>query len=428
LYCIREKKGYLRPGREMMNNNKFWLKTGILNIFVVICVLASNPSSAMAGHSPEDFYERYIGKSVDVDGYPASQPYQCYDLWAQFVMDEYGTSEPIVIGPTGCAEDIWYNFDGLGLDKYFKKVKGSPRDGDWVIYDWSENSSYSHVAMFREDNGDGTITVLHQNYLGQPEVTQDAMTTNYIVGYIRPKIYDGDYDDEEEVGDVTLSVSDTEITVGETITFSFSATGAETFTIRIYKDDTRIESKDCGRRTYYTREFSEPGEYYAYVKAYNDNDSARSQEVSFKVVPDAIETEPSPEITSDPPEVSGEEISSGARPVSVTVNGVPIAFDQPPIISNGRTLVPMRAIFEALETTVDWHVGKQMITAKKDDTTIMISIGSNLATVNEKEYRLDVPPQLINNRTLIPVRFISESLGAEVAWSIKTQTVLISMN
>ena len=327
-----------------------WTYLGILNIIVAGIILAFSPSHALAKASPEKFYERYIGKSVDVDGYPLSQPYQCYDLWAQFVMDEYGTESPIVIGPSGCAEDIWYNFDGLGLDKFFKKVRGRPRDGDWVIYDWSENSSYSHVGMFREDNGDGTITILHQNYLGQPEVTQDRMTTNYIVGYIRPLIYSGDYE-------------------------PLPSRGAESRDVPVSE-----ESQD----------------------------------------PDT-ETEP------NPPDTKDDQVPVPAvRPVSVTVNGVPLTFDQPPIIANGRTMVPMRAIFEALETTVDWQVGKQTVTATKDETTIIITIGSSLAFVNGREHSLDVPPQLVNNRTLVPVRFISESLGAQVDWVISSQTVAIN--
>lgn len=400
----------------------------LLYAAVVMLCFAICPSSALAVTSPDEFYDKYIGESVDVDDYPASQPYQCYDLWAQFVMDEYGTTTPIIIGPTGYPRDIWNNFDGLGLGAYFTKVTGSPQDGDWVIYDCP---AFSHVGMFRSDNGDGTIMILHQNYHGQREVTQDRFTDSYILGYIRPNIY---IDGTREVElNPTISINKKEISPGETVTFNFTAANASRFVIRIYQDDTRIEKKDCGSKTSYTRSFSDPGEYSAYVTAYNADQSEKSRRIDFTVVPEpeapGVE-EPEP---SDP---NHEAVSDGTgndglpetKPITVTVNGAPVIFDQLPIICQGRAMVPMRAIFQALGAEVDWEVGQQKVTATKDETTIIVKIGETQATVNGGEKTLDVPAQIINNRTLVPVRFISESLGADVDWVIKSQTVMISMN
>jgi hypothetical protein len=151
------------------------------------------------------------------------------------------------------------------------------------------------------------------------------------------------------------------------------------------------------------------------VIASDKNGSTRSKKVSFVVVPE--NTNPLPN--------RGDDIVE-YRPISVTINGTPVVFDQYPVITGGRTMVPMRAIFEALETEVKWEVGKEMVTATKDDTTIVVKVGSNLATVNGREIPLEVPALMLNNRTLVPVRFISESLGAEVDWIIKTQTVSIN--
>lgn len=419
----------------------------LCSVVLAMCLMAV-PAGARGVLSPEEFYEEYIDESVDVDGYPAHQPYQCYDLWAQFVMDQYGTKYPIVI--SGCAREIWYNFEGLGLDEYFTKVEGKPRDGDWAIWCWSDNSSYSHVGMFRKDHGNGYVTVLHQNFLGQDWVSQDKLSDEKIVGYIRPIVYEDGYEkrDEKEkmkeVGDVDFSLSEREVKVGEEVTFEFYANGATSYTVKIYKDDSRIDNKDCGRKKAYTRSFSEPGDYYAFVKASNEDDFANSRKISFQVVPKPREDEPSrggpitrdtgiEDTSPEPAQIPGTGVPSdassmgvAARPVSVTVNGSLLAFDQAPVVSNGRTMVPMRAIFEALEATVDWEIGKQRVTAKRDDTTIVITVGSNLALVNGKEFALDVPPQLVNNRTLVPVRFISESLGAQVDWVISSQTVAIN--
>ena len=120
------------------------------------------------------------------------------------------------------------------------------------------------------------------------------------------------------------------------------------------------------------------------------------------------------------------EEESVAKPIAVTVNGTTVVFDQPPVILKGRTMVPLRAILEALGTQVNWDAEKQTVTATKGAVTIIVEIGSKQATVNGAVKTLDVPALIIKNRTMVPVRFISESLGAEVNWDGKSQTVKIN--
>jgi len=112
--------------------------------------------------------------------------------------------------------------------------------------------------------------------------------------------------------------------------------------------------------------------------------------------------------------------------ITVTLNGVPIQFDQSPIIENGRTLVPLRAIFEAMGATVDWNGSTQIITVTMKSTTITMRIGNNIMTKNGQNLTLDVPPEIVNDRTLVPVRAIAESFGAIVNWDGDTKTVIIS--
>ncbi len=100
--------------------------------------------------------------------------------------------------------------------------------------------------------------------------------------------------------------------------------------------------------------------------------------------------------------------------IKVLVNGVEIKTDQPPIIRNGRTLVPLRAIFEALNAKVEYEEGTRKITATRGNTRIVLYIGFNQALVNNKQVTLDVPSQVVNGRTLVPVRFVSEALGDRV--------------
>jgi len=116
----------------------------------------------------------------------------------------------------------------------------------------------------------------------------------------------------------------------------------------------------------------------------------------------------------------------GAPKIKVFLNGKRIRFDQPPIIQDGRTLVPLRAIFEAMEATVEWDDKTKTVTAKKGDTTIVMTIGNKTMKKNGEEIVLDVPPQIVNGRTLVPARAVAESFGAEVGWDGSTRTVTIT--
>lgn len=118
--------------------------------------------------------------------------------------------------------------------------------------------------------------------------------------------------------------------------------------------------------------------------------------------------------------------------VTVTLNGNPIEFDVPAQIIEDRTMVPMRKIFESLGATVDWIEEQQGIVAIKDSKIIVLKIGSDLMVVTDimtgtqEGITLDVPPQIIDGRTLVPVRAISESLGVAVGWIAETQTVVLT--
>lgn len=113
--------------------------------------------------------------------------------------------------------------------------------------------------------------------------------------------------------------------------------------------------------------------------------------------------------------------------ISVLLNGAVVDFqDQQPVNKDGRVLVPVNAIFSALGAEVTWDQATKKITAVKGSTTIIMTIGSKTATINGQALTLDVPAQIIGNRTLVPVRFISEGLGLDVLWNAAAQTVTAS--
>lgn len=112
--------------------------------------------------------------------------------------------------------------------------------------------------------------------------------------------------------------------------------------------------------------------------------------------------------------------------IKVMLDGSYLSFDVPPTIIDGRTLVPMRAIFQALGATIQWDEATSTVTGKKGDTTVILQINSANAIVNGKTIELSVPATIVQDKTMVPARFISESLEAAVGWDEPTQTVLIA--
>lgn len=103
--------------------------------------------------------------------------------------------------------------------------------------------------------------------------------------------------------------------------------------------------------------------------------------------------------------------------ITVYVDGEQLNFDQPPIIQDDRTLVPMRKIFEALDAEVVWDEPSQTVMAVHQTDVILFRIGeAGLYKNGQLAYTMAVPAQIINDRTLVPLRAVAESLGADVAW------------
>ncbi|OEH86851.1 hypothetical protein BHU72_00875 [Desulfuribacillus stibiiarsenatis] len=111
--------------------------------------------------------------------------------------------------------------------------------------------------------------------------------------------------------------------------------------------------------------------------------------------------------------------------VTVHVNGNKITFDQEPVIVSGRTLVPLRAIFESLGASLNWNEQTKTITATKGADKIILKVGNLVATVNNKQTQLEVEPIVVNGRTLVPARFIAESFGMVVGWDASTRKISI---
>lgn len=119
-------------------------------------------------------------------------------------------------------------------------------------------------------------------------------------------------------------------------------------------------------------------------------------------------------------------LTAYAGNIKVLLNDTELTFDQPPVIENGRTLVPMRAIFETIGAKVYWDGEKQTITALYGTKLVEMVIDSDTAYIDGTATKLDVPPKIISGRTLVPLRFVAEALNCSVEWEGNTQTVVIS--
>lgn len=120
--------------------------------------------------------------------------------------------------------------------------------------------------------------------------------------------------------------------------------------------------------------------------------------------------------------------SAVSNKVLVTMDGVEMSFDVEPVIEKGTTLVPFRAIFEALGCVVSYQAegGMQFVEAQRGRDYVSLQIGSELMYFNGEEVKLAVAPKIVNGRTLVPLRVISEKLDCTVDWIGETRTATIN--
>lgn len=121
----------------------------------------------------------------------------------------------------------------------------------------------------------------------------------------------------------------------------------------------------------------------------------------------------------------------GTDPIQVFVDGNQVKFDAKPFITNGRTLVPMRAIFEALDATVEWDDATKTATAKKDAVVVKIKINSTDAFIGRsgtsEVKKLDAAAIIKDGRTFVPLRFIGEAFNNQVSYDKNSNIAIINI-
>ena len=111
--------------------------------------------------------------------------------------------------------------------------------------------------------------------------------------------------------------------------------------------------------------------------------------------------------------------------IQVKINNNYLTMDVSPTVIDGRTMVPMRAIFEALGATVAYDSLNRKIIGTKGDKKVILTANVRVAEINGKNVAMDVPPTIVEGRTLVPVRLIAEAMGKNVEWNAELKTVLI---
>lgn len=114
------------------------------------------------------------------------------------------------------------------------------------------------------------------------------------------------------------------------------------------------------------------------------------------------------------------------KAIEILVDGKVVVSDVPPQIIDNRTMVPVRAIYEAVGASVTWDDETKLITGVKDEKTSIMQLGKKDLLVNGLKTEMDCSPVIINGRTLAPARYVAESLGYEVKWDAESKRVLIT--
>ncbi|MEW9701945.1 phosphate/phosphite/phosphonate ABC transporter substrate-binding protein [Paenibacillus sp. SI8] len=110
---------------------------------------------------------------------------------------------------------------------------------------------------------------------------------------------------------------------------------------------------------------------------------------------------------------------------SIIVDNQTLSFEVPPVNNQGTVMVPMRPVFEALHADVTWNEEDQKVIAEKEGVSVQLILGSPFAYINGRAFVLSSSPYISNGNTMVPVRFISEALGAQVSWNPIDQRVMI---
>jgi len=292
-------------------------------------------------------------------------------------------------------------------------------EGDLIYYFKDEDNKYSDIGrLFSLDMTTGLETQISKgtdSYGGKILVTSEAIYT-YKNPYLHAMFWGmPSYRGEGPYAYERVNFQD----ISESVTsYKEAYTKSEMEIIDSFQQITRVDGYFVyGDFVYYEAR----GDVYQYIR--RDEDLYGSKFMNLvELDQDTYETDLSSYgrfVTESP---SDKAVFSN---VKIKANGQLLTFDNPPVIIDGRTLAPVRKIFEAFGLQVGWQGDERIVTGESDDASVWLQIDNQLAFVNDAKVVLDVPGFIIDGRTYVPVRFIAESLGIKVGWDQATSTVIL---
>jgi len=344
-----------------------------------------------------------------------------------------------------------YEVDGVHLDDYFYP---GPDFNDQATYQKYNNGQFSNIADWRRNNVDNMVRSLHNlsglygvdfgispigiwdnkksNSLGSNTNGRSSYTQLFAdsrgwvkkgyVDYIAPQVYWNFGNDAADYGIVTkwwedvCKDTDVKLYIGLATYRGEGADvnspwygGKETLKQMEYNSTSPVIDGEIHFRYKFVRDNSD---IKTTIKTYYNTGSESSSNIGNST-------------ENEQPVVPPVNQSTPKNEITVYVNGKKVEFDTPPIAENGRTLVPMRAVFEALGATVEWEEESNSAVAVKGDNVMEVQVGSYVLKYNGERYLVDTPAKIVNNRTLMPLRAISEIFGYGVEWDQDTYSVYI---
>ena len=124
--------------------------------------------------------------------------------------------------------------------------------------------------------------------------------------------------------------------------------------------------------------------------------------------------------------LSSAAVFAAEPTASISVNGEELVLEELPVFENDRILVPMRAIFEALDSQVGWDQDTKTISAQNGETFLLLQIDNQTLFKNNEKISLEVAPKIIQDRTYVPLRAVSEALDCSVSWDGDSRSVSIT--
>ncbi len=302
------------------------------------------------------------------------------------IVEKYGNRKPIMISESGCGHKLLSSGENLTefalqrLREYYAYLPMVyPQIKLIAYFDYMVNSPYEKYDLRLSANPQ-----LQNEYLKLvkgPRYVQDSYSNT--VGYCNRPVYNGiNLDSVFEVScyahlygstveSVTYFIDDEYVGMSSQLPFT------------TYIDASRFSGKHRLKA----------------IAAFDNGSTLASESV----------------VTINPP----------ADEITVEISGDEVYFDQPPVVYNSRTLVPMRTIFEELGARVTWDNDTMTATGKKGDRTVKVTIGQRIMYVNNNKVILDTAPIVLSGRTLVPARAVAEGLGCNVEWDDRFNLVSI---